>query len=116
MQEGKKGFAIAALVLGIVSCIIAWWTVIGAIIGIACAIAGLIFAILAKKSYNAINQKNGMATAGMVLSIIGIVFSILSLIIFVLIIGAVGSVAQQLESQGWTLSTEAIDTFTNSIM
>lgn len=75
-QQGKKGFAITSLVLGIVSIILAWFYGIN-ILGIVTGAAGLVFAILAGKSYKAIGQKNGIATAGLVLSIIGLALSII---------------------------------------
>ena len=70
-QQGKKGLAIASLVLGIVACVISWWGLVLGIIGIICAVIGLILAINAQKSYKALGQKNGIATAGLILSIIG---------------------------------------------
>ncbi len=79
-QQGKKGFAIASLVLGIVACVISWWGLVLGIIGIICAVIGLILAIQAQKSYKAIGQKNGVATAGLVLSIIGLILSIIGTI------------------------------------
>ncbi|MBQ6412304.1 MAG: DUF4190 domain-containing protein [Ruminococcus sp.] len=99
-QQGKKGFAIASLVLGIVGCVIPWYGVVYGIIGIVCAVVGLVFAIMAKKSYNAIGQKNGMATAGMILSIVGIVLSVIGLIVC----GVCVCVAQQaLAESGYTV-------------
>lgn len=79
-QQGKKSFAIASLVLGIIACLIAWWGIASGIIAIVCAIVGLVLAIQAKKSYTAIDQKNGIATAGLVLSIIGLVLSTIGFI------------------------------------
>lgn len=109
MREGKKAFAIAGMVLGIVACIIPWWGLPGGIIALVCAITGLVLSIVAKKSYDEIGTKNGMATAGLILSIIGIVLAIIGLIACGICVSSIGSVANQLESQGWTISTEAID-------
>lgn len=75
-QQGKKGFAIAALVLGIVSIVLAWFYGIN-VLGIITGAVGLVLAILANKSYKAIGQKNGMATAGLVLSIIGLALALI---------------------------------------
>ena len=75
-QQGKKGLAIAAMVLGIVSCVLAWVYMVN-IAAIITGAVGLVLAILANKSYKAIGQKNGMATAGLVLSIIGLVISLI---------------------------------------
>ncbi len=74
MPQGKKGLAIAAMVLGIVSCVLAWFYGINAI-ALVTGIVGLILAILAMKSYKDLGQKNGIATAGLVLSIIGTVLA-----------------------------------------
>ena len=79
-QQGKKGFAIAAMVLGIISCVFAWFGLVSGIISLVLAVVGLVLAIQARKSYAALGQKNGMATAGLVLSIIGIVLSVIGVI------------------------------------
>lgn len=79
-QQGKKGFAIAAMVLGIIACVFAWFGLVSGIISLIIAVVGLVLAIQARKSYAAIGQKNGMATAGLVLSIIGIVLSCIGII------------------------------------
>lgn len=68
---------IAALILGIISLIICWipvWNWAGLVM----AIAGIVLGALGKKS-----AKPGPATAGLVLSILGVVFSV----IFVLACG-----------------------------
>ena len=67
--DDGKGFAIASLVLGILSFFC---------FGTICSILGLIFGVISKKKkpYN-----NGMATAGIVLSIITLVLGIISIII-----------------------------------
>ena len=75
-QQGKKGLAIAALVLGIVSCVLAWFYGVNAV-ALVTAIVGLILAILANKSYKELGQKNGIATAGLVLSIIGLALAVI---------------------------------------
>ena len=80
-QQGKKGLAIASMILGIVACVIAWWGLVCGIIAIVCAIVGLVLAIKAQKSYKALGQKNGMATAGLILSIVGLVLSIIGTIV-----------------------------------
>ena len=69
--------AIASMVLGMVSVVLCciWY------ISLICAIAGIVFGILNNRN----NGRNGMATAGIVCSIIGIVLSIA-----ILILAAVG--------------------------
>lgn len=85
MEEKKSnGFAIAALVLGIVSIVFSFiglsW--LGLIIGI----VGIVLAVVAKKK-----NPTGMATAGLVLSIIGTIFCALIFIACAACIGAVGT-------------------------
>lgn len=74
--QGKKGLAIAAMVLGIVSCVLAWIYMVN-IAAIITGGVGLVLAIMANNSYKAIGQKNGMATAGLVLSIIGLAIGLI---------------------------------------
>lgn len=95
-QQGKKGLAIASMILGIVACVVSWWGIVSGIIGIVCAIVGLILAIKAQKSYKAIGQKNGMATAGLILSIIGLILSIIGTIVCGIALAAGTAVADQL--------------------
>lgn len=81
MEEKKSnGFAIAALVLGIVSIVFSFIALswLGLILGI----VGIILAVNAKKK-----NPSGMATAGLVLSIIG---TVLCALIFVACIALVG--------------------------
>ena len=77
MEEKKSnGFAIAALVLGIVAIVFSFigLSVIGLILGI----VGIVLAIIGKKK-----NPTGMATAGLVLSIIGTVIIINCFLFFV---------------------------------
>ena len=74
-----KGMAIASMVLGIISIpAICFW-----IVGLPCAIVGLILGIL----YNKKNEHSPMATAGIVCSIITI--ALLVLVLILCIVGAV---------------------------
>lgn len=67
------GLAIAALVMGILSIVLSCCCGVGIIFGI----AGLIMSIVANKQ-----NKSGVGTAGLVCSIIGIVFSCISMIYY----------------------------------
>lgn len=69
-QQAPKGFAIAALVLGIVSIVFCclWY------ISIPTGVVGIILGVMGRKKCT---TAQGMATAGLVLSIIGAVLSIL---------------------------------------
>lgn len=69
--------AIISLVCGILAIILSCCT---AYIGLVPGIAGIVLAIVSKKQ----NGKSGMATAGMVCSIIGIVFAIIITVLGVL--------------------------------
>mgnify|MGYP004510625471 CR=1 FL=1 len=79
--------AVAALVLGIVSVVFAfipgfYW------IGLITGVIGIILGALAKKQ-----ASNGMATAGLVCSIIGVVFCAITFIACAACVGAIGSLA-----------------------
>lgn len=84
MDEKKSnGYAIAALVLGIVSIVFSFFLQwLGLIIGI----VGIVLAVVAKKK-----NPSGMATAGLVLSIIGTVFCALFFIACVACLGTLGT-------------------------
>ncbi len=68
-QQGPNGgFAIAGLVLGIVSLVL-FWTLY---LGIPAAIVGIVLSILGRRS----PQRRTMATVGLVLSILALVFAL----------------------------------------
>ena len=73
MKTGK-GYSIAALGLGIVATVLAWFYMIN-IAALACGILGVIFAAKGKKLAVAASAPTGIATAGLVLSIIGTVLA-----------------------------------------
>lgn len=73
MNTGK-GYSVAALVLGIVATVLAWFTMIN-IIALVCGVVGLILASKGKKLAVAAAAPTGIATAGLVLSIIGTVLA-----------------------------------------
>lgn len=74
IQKDKKGFAIAALVLGIIAIILCclWY------VAIPCGILALIFGILGRKS-----SKRGMSIAGIITGVIGMILSIVLVIVVV---------------------------------
>ena len=89
-----KGMSIAALVLGILGIIGGWIPVVCYFTTI-CAILGLIFGIIGrKKSVTAFGKASGMATAGLVLGIIGTAFAVLGLICSTLCTAALCSAAE----------------------
>lgn len=77
--------AIASLVLGIASLFFGTVMQLTGIgwIGIICGIVGIVLGVIAKKHLMAAGQPAGMAKAGFILSIIGLV---LSCILFILVI------------------------------
>ena len=73
-----KGMSIAALVLGILGIIGGWFPIICYFTTV-CAILGMIFGIIGrKKSIAAYGKASGIATAGLVLGIIGVAFAVLA--------------------------------------
>ena len=73
MNTGK-GYSVAALVLGIVATVLAWFYMIN-IAALVCGVVGLILASKGKKLAVAAAEPTGIATAGLVLSIIGTVLA-----------------------------------------
>ena len=67
--------AVAALVLGIFGTILCWFPAV--VLGVPLALIGLILGILARKNAQETQQPTGMATAGLVVSIIGLTLGIL---------------------------------------
>ncbi len=98
----KKGFAIAALVLGIVAIVLSclWY------ISIPCGILALIFGILGRKS-----SKKGMSIAGLVTGVIGMIISIVILVVLVAnIFSLVNSVTDDIHvDSGYSYSPYSID-------
>ncbi len=83
-MAGNKstGFGIASLVLGIVSIVFCWVPVVGLVSGI----LGIIFSVKQRKI-----SQNGIAIAGLVTSIIGLVLSALYSIFWVFFGAIIGS-------------------------
>ena len=87
METKTNGKAIASLVLGILSCILLF-PKNGAFVGIVLAIVGIVLAVKAKKEIEMSGEGGkGMATAGMVLSIIALALCVLAIICIVAAIG-----------------------------
>lgn len=84
-EDSVKGMAIASLVLGICGIVFCWtgWLSLLAFIG---SIIGIILAVKARKV-----AKNGLSTAGLVLSIIGTCLGGLGFICAICVIIAAGS-------------------------
>lgn len=85
-ENVEHGKAVAALVLGIISCV-SCLTGIGAIVGVVLAIIGL---VLSRKATVAGNME-GINKAGFVLSIIGVCISGVTVIISIGALGILGA-------------------------
>jgi len=77
-QPQSNGKGVASLILGICSIVSSGFVITGVIAGI----IGLVLASLSKKQIG----KNGLATGGLITSIIGLVLSIITLLMFILLI------------------------------
>ncbi len=76
MQKDGKVLSILGLVFGIVSLVLFWcpfWNILGLLLGI----AGIVLSVMGKKQAVAAGVPTGMATAGLVLSIIGAALSLI---------------------------------------
>ncbi len=69
-----KGMSIAGLICGIVALVLAWFGWVS-IIALALAITGLVLSVKGGKALKAAGQSSGVATAGLVISIIALVLS-----------------------------------------
>ena len=87
MNNNSNGKAVTSLVLGIVSLVFIFFGTYS-IIGMILAIIGLVFGVNAKKE-----SPSGVATAGFVLNIIGLILCALSFIACAICIGSIASLA-----------------------
>lgn len=99
----KKGFSIAALVLGIVALVLScvWY------ISIPCAILALVFGILGIKS-----SKKGMSIAGIATGATGLVICIFMLIVFIIFgfaMGITSSITDIIENEDYYDSSYYFD-------
>lgn len=96
-----KGKAIAGLVLGIVGIVFGCLSGFFSIAGLPIAIVGLILSVVGGKQLRANNLPAGIATAGLVLGIIAVVFTAIAFftcgICILCAAGAVGSTAGAVE-------------------
>ena len=81
-----KGMAIASMVLGIVGLVFFWFIYIS----VPVAIVGVILGAIGKKKLAEAGAPSGMATAGIVMSVIVIAVSIIFLLACAACIGAMG--------------------------
>ena len=91
MNPKGKNCSIAALILGIVSIVLCFPYVLSAL-AMACGIVGIICATNGQKYCLEAGQPTGLATAGLVLSIIGLTLSAISVFTCTLCVTCVGFV------------------------
>ena len=70
-----KGKAIAGLVLGIVAIVLGFLSGIFSLIALPAAIVGLVLSVSGGKALKAANMPKGIATAGLVIGIIAVVYT-----------------------------------------
>ena len=70
-----KGKAIAGLVLGIVAIVLGFLSGIFSLIALPVAIVGLVLSVSGGKALKAANMPKGIATAGLVIGIIAVVYT-----------------------------------------
>lgn len=97
MQNTGKGLSIAGLVLGIVSAVLAWFYMIN-IVALVCGIVGIVCAAKGKKAAVGAAAPTGLATAGLVLSIIGTCLAGIGFFSCTLCVACVGAAA---ETSAW---------------
>ena len=91
----SQGLGIASMVLGIIALILFWYMYIS----IPAAIVGLVLGIINKRNLSEAGVSAGMATAGIVLSIITIALSILFIIACGALLAALGSAIGSMSSE-----------------
>ncbi len=77
-----KGQATAGFVLSLVGLIISFWSTLYWFIALPSAIVGLCLSVVGGRKLTENGQKKGLATTGLVLGIIAIVFSAFGLLVF----------------------------------
>jgi len=88
--------AIAGLVLGIVSAVAGWFL---PVVPIITGVVGIILSVMGRKQAAAAGQPLGVATAGLVLSIIGTALAAIGTICLLVCVSAIGAAAS-----GWNLN------------
>ena len=84
INPNKNGLALAGLILGIVA-VVASITIFGLVIAWLVAIVGIVVSIIAltkAKNYAPMNQRKGMAIAGLILSALTLIASVIIGVVF----------------------------------
>jgi len=93
-----KGAAVASLIFGVLALGFAWWGLV-AVVGLVLAIVGIIFAVVARKANNP--STSGLATGGLVCSIIALAISSIFFVACGLCTACAGGVGSALTSGLW---------------
>lgn len=96
---GAKGKSIAALVLGIVAAVFCWFGWFS-IIALVMAIVAIVLGVQGRNACPVGYQGRGLATAGLVLGIIGTVLSGIAVACWICVLATAGSVASELGAAG----------------
>ncbi|HKM32805.1 MAG TPA: DUF4190 domain-containing protein [Oscillospiraceae bacterium] len=99
MDYPGKGKSIAAMVLGIIAIVFCWWGYFS-IISLVLSIVGIVLAVGAKKELPP-DAPKGMATAGLVLSIIALALSGIVFLSCVLCMSILGNAANEINEFNW---------------
>ena len=86
VSNSGRGMGVAALVMGIVSCCLFWIPYVNTVCLLMC-IAGIILSAISMKKARAAGVSSGIAVAGLVVSIVGLVLSFLFFFIYSAAIG-----------------------------
>lgn len=90
--NNAKNFSIAALICGIVG-IIGGWIPVVQYFTLVIAILGIVFGVIGKKKSKEAGEATGLATAGLVLGIIGTALCLIMVICTICALAAVGTLA-----------------------
>ena len=89
---GAKGKAIASMVLGIIATVFCWFGWFS-IVALAMAVVGIVLAVMARNAIPVGGEGRGMATAGLVLGIVGAALSGIALVCWICVAAAVNDIA-----------------------
>ena len=103
-KDGATGKTVAALILGIISVMLSVTVVLG-VFGLICGIVGLILAVRERKEH-----PTGMATASLILSVIGLAIGVLSTAACVGCIGLFGLLGMDYYDPGSYYYNDFFDT------
>jgi len=91
---------VASLVLGIISLVLALFVSGFGWVASILALIGVILGALGRKKLKAAGEKTGVATAGLVLSIIGLVLGVVMYIACAVLVAGVGTVLEEAVESG----------------